>query len=492
MKHQVKRLAAKAMIWAGLSQGSTQIFRFAVTIILARLLLPQDFGLLGMATIFIGLISTVNELGLSAAIIQRKELTEKHLSTAFWTSLTAGILLCLTTIAIAPYVADFYNERRIYDLLVSLSVVFVIGSLGIVPSALLAKSMNFKKIAFAEVGSEFSSGLVAVGLAFAGFGVWSLVWRTLMGNIIIVAAYWKISPWRPTLCFDKKSFIELFRFGGNVMGSNIVRYAGGNVDNLIIGKTLGPSPLGYYALAYQMVSFPVTRISSVVSRVTFPAFSIIQEDNAKMRAGYAKVVRYISLITFPLIAGLFAVSSLFVPLVLGSRWTPMILPLQILCIAGLIQSVGSPVSSIFRSKGRSDIEFKWNLLSLSVVTLAILAGLNYGIAGVAFAVSATIVCLGWILQWLANRLIGLTFKDCFRAVYPATVSSIIMLASIGIVEKALPSTTDNTFLLIVSIAVGTIVYAAAIRVFFYANVNELITILKCAVSSKKKDVEEIK
>jgi len=480
MSNNLTKQATLGILWTGISQFSTQFFRFAVTIVLARLLFPEDFGLIGMAAIFIGVVTTVNELGLSAAIIQRKEINESHLSTSFWTSVIVGVILCILTIVASPFVADFFQEELVQPILVTLSFVFIIGSFAVVPEALLAKNLNFKKIAIAEIGSEISSGIIAIILAFSGLGVWSLVWRMLIGNSILVILLGMIYPWRPSMIFSYKSFKELFSFGINVTGSRLLNYTQSNIDYLVIGKLLGALDLGYYTLAYSIITFPLRRISWVITRVTFPTFSIIQDDNAKLREGYLKVIRYISLVTFPMIAGLFIISPEFVTVVLGEKWSPIVLILQILCIAGAIKSVGTTTGSILLSKGRADIEFKWNIFRIIILTVAILIGANYGIVGVAVAVTVVSFSLFWIIQMIANRLIDLSFYNYFKALYPATISSLIMVFSIGIFKEA-AFTVYNlsaTVTLIGSIIVGILVYGTVLKLGYCGVIMELISLIR--------------
>lgn len=480
MKNNLKKQATIGILWAGISQFSTQFFRFAVTIILARLLFPEDFGLIGLAAIFIGVVTTVNELGLSAAIIQRKEINESHLSTSFWVSVILGIALCILTIVVSPFVADFFQEKSIEPILVTLSFVFIIVSFAVVPEALLVKNLNFKKIALVEVGAEISAGSIAIILAFSGFGVWSLVWRMLLGNFIRVILLGIIYPWRPSIHFSYKSFQELFGFSINVTGSQVLNYAQANVDYLIIGKFLGALSLGYYTIAYQLITFPLKRISWVITRVTFPAFSLIQENDEKLREGYLKVIRYISLVTFPMIAGLFMVSPEFVVLVLGEKWSPAVLPLQILCIAGAVRSVATTTGSILLPKGRADIGFKWNLITLILLTIGVLMGVSYGIVGVAIAVTVIVIFMYTIIQIITNRLIGLDSISYLGAIYPATMGSILMMAVIGLFKWISFSIyeLDTILILVGSIISGGITYLITLRLVYKDIIVDIKELLK--------------
>lgn len=470
--------ATRGVFWSGISQFSTQIYQFIVIIILARLLFPEDFGIIGMAVIFTGLVQTINELGLSAAIIQKKNITDSHLSTSFWISFGLGIILCITTVIISPYIADFFKNELVGPVVSVLSIGFVLGSFSVIHSSLLQKNLEFKKLAITEISAAFISGLVSVILALLGFGVWSLVCGSILKNVISVVLLVKVCTWRPSMTFDITSFKELFSFGAHVMGSRFLNFIDSNVDYLLIGKFLSASALGYYTLAYQLSTFPLTKISSIITRVTFPTFSIIQDDNDILRHSYLKVIKYISLVTFPLLAGLIVVAPEFIPIVFGEKWGPMIVPLQILCVAGALKSVGTTVGSILLSKGRADIQFKWNIFTAIVLPIAILIGIRYGITGVAMAITIMSSLFILIIQKIVNDLIDLKFSDYFKALYPATTGSILVTISILIYQKLSVYNHLDIFSLISSIMLGIIVYTLVMRIIendFFEEIKIIIT-----------------
>lgn len=470
--------ATRGVFWSSISQFSTQIFQFTVIIVLARLLFPDDFGIIGMAVIFTGLVQTINELGLSAAIIQKRNITDSHLSTSFWISLGLGIILCITTIIISPYIADFFKNELVGPVVSVLSIGFVLGSCGVVHKSLLQKNIEFKKLAVTEISASIMSGTLSIILALLGFGVWSLVFGSVLNNFVSVMLVWKVCKWRPSMTFDLISFKELFGFGAHVMGSRFLNYIDSNVDYLLIGKLLSATALGHYTLAYQLSTFPLTKISSIITRVTFPTFSIIQDDNDMLRNAYLKVIKYISFVTFPMLAGMIAVSPEFIPIVFGEKWAPMIVPLQILCVAGALKSVVTTVGSILLSKGRADIQFKWNIFTAIVLPIAILIGIRYGITGVAMAITIMSFLLFLIIQRIVNNLIDLNYSDYFKALYPATTGSIIVIISILIYQKLSIYNHLDIFSLISSIMLGIIVYILVMRMIdkvLFEDVNILVT-----------------
>lgn len=467
------------ILWNGFSQFLTQTFQIIVVMILARLLTPKDFGIAGLATVFIGLVAAFNELGLSAAIIQRKNISQDHLSTSFWANIFMAIILFLIFALISPFLADFFKEDMIEPILIVSSLGLIIGSFGIVHKTLLEKNMNFKKITMIEVFAGFISGTISIILALKGFGVWSIIAGSLSNSIISIIMLWRISDWRPTLKFSYLHFKELFKFGGNVMGSKLVGYIAMKIDYLIVGKILGTTSLGFYSVARNLTSFPVQKISWTIMRVIFPAFSSIQENNNILVTGYLKVIRYISLITFPMLAGMFVVAPEFVLIFYGEKWTPIIILLQILAIEAAMVSIGTITNTIQYAKGRSDLQFKWQTYTTVTLPVAIIVGATYGVVGVAVALTVMMGIYIYIIQYITNRLIGLKMTTFIKEMIPATVCSIILV--IGVELFKIAGNFDKTeiiYMFISSILIGMAIYILLIKTFYSHIFGDVISLFK--------------
>jgi O-antigen/teichoic acid export membrane protein len=418
----LSQATARGAIWTGIASASISLLRLAILAILARLLAPADFGLLTAATFFVDLSNIIHELGFSAAIIQKQKMEDEYLSTAFWTSQGMGVALCLLLTAISPLVAWFYRNPPVRTVLMVLSLSFVIMPLGLLQKVLLQKQLDFRRVAVAEVGAVLAMGGISIGMAWQGLGVWSLVWGSIGQKATEVVLLWVLHPWHPSRIWNRVAFKELFGFGVNVVGERIANYLNANLDYPLVGRLLGEAALGYYSFAFQLMQLPLTRISILVSRVTFPAFSLVQDEQERLQRGYLTTVRYISLLTFPLLAGLFWTAPELMGLIGGgSKWYPAILPLRIMCPAGMIKSVVSTVGSILKAKGRPDIGFKWNVATLAVTVVVLLIGARFGIVGVAWAVTLLSVVLSPIIQGIANRLIGLSWPRYFKALRPALI-----------------------------------------------------------------------
>lgn len=480
MRDNLTQIAAKGVMWAGISQFSTQAFQFIVTIILARLLIPSDFGIVSMAATFTGFVVCINRLGFNAAIVQKKEITEKHLSTAFWSCMFIAVILYILTIIISPFIAVFFRKEIVRPVVCVVAIGFITGALGAVQRSLFSKQLDFKSLAIVEIGIAIAYGASSIFLALMDQGVWSLVYGGIFSDVIGTLLLWLLCNWRPKLIFDYKSFKELFSFGIYVTGENVVNYISANIDYILVGRFIGAHFLGVYTVAYTLITFPRNKISNIVTRVTFPLFSSIQDDNKRLQNGYLAAIKYISIITFPATIGLLIIAPEFVMSVYGEKWQEVAIPLRIMCIAGMLKSIGTTVGSVLYAKNRADIGFKWNLIELSILTLSIIIAIKYGIVGVAIAVTLTTVLLEPIIQWITNKLIELRFADIWRALRPASICSFAMSCSLlvynGILQKII--NLSDFGLLISSIAIGIMVYLLLFKKYFNPLFNEMANLFR--------------
>jgi O-antigen/teichoic acid export membrane protein len=450
----------KGVGWSGISQITRLLLQLGVTAILARLLTPNDFGLLAMVVVFTNLIMIFRDFGLTAALIQRKKITEEHLSSCFWINILMGFLLTLILIFLAPLISHFYNEVKLIRIIMILASIFFISSFGVVQIAFFTKEMNFKSLAIVETSAIAISGITAIVLAFSGFGVWSLVYQQIVSNLVRVFFLWIFSSWKPKLIFRWLRVKELLGFGLNLIGFNFVNYFNRNLDNLLIGKFLGSAPLGFYNLAYQLLLFPLSNISSVIGRVMFPSLSMIQDDKNRVCYIYIKATRYIASITFPLMMGILVVAPQFIIVIFGLQWQRSIFLVQIIALVGLWQSIGSTVGWIYQSQGRTDILFKWGLFSVIIITTAFIIGLRWDIEGVSVAYAIATLILAYPNFAIPFKLIDLKFNyfiKQFNTIFLATVGMGIVVFILRLfMETRLKE--NNLVILITTAIVGVVSY----------------------------------
>jgi len=362
-------------------------------------------------------------------------------------------------IGFAPLIASYFKNPQIIPILRVLSLTFVLGSLRIVPGSLLRRELLFNKLAYINISALVISGMVSVILAFLGYGVWSLVWGRIVQVIAGITLIWLIVSWRPSFSFSLRKFKELFSFGISVLGTNLLTYIKKNSDYFIIGKFLGASSLGIYTMAYNMVTFPQRKLSTIITTVAFPAFSKIQDEAEKIREGFFTMISSISFVTFPILAGLCAVAPELVKVFLGEKWFGAIRPIQILCIPGALSSIGTTVGSVFYAKGRPDLEFKCDLISFGVLLGMLLVGVRYGITGVSLAVLVSSIVEFFLFFGVLNRLINTNFFQIFRIISANMAISILMFVCVSVVRLLMLEVGCTIpLVLVTSILTGIIFY----------------------------------
>ena len=470
----------KAVIWSGASQITGLVLQIGIGAVLARLLFPKDFGLLGMVAVFAGFVGMFQELGLGAAIVQRKDITEKHLSSVFLLNIFAGLILSLIMIGLAPGIAYFYNEKRLALIAMILGTRFFLSSFGIIQRTLFTKQLEFKKLAIVDIVSEAIAGIIAIFLALKGLGVWSLVVQALVSSIVSVFILWFWSQWRPSLTFCWKSLKELFGYGLNLMGFRFVNYFSRNLDNLLIGKFLGAASLGFYGKAYNLMLMPIQNISWTISRALFPAFSIIQDDLPKVREKYLQTNKYISMITFPMMMGLLVLAPETIRILFGHKWENSIILLQILCPVGMLQSISTSVGTIYMSQGRTDVQLKWSIFASIITVLAFAIGIRWGVVGVAIAYFISSYALVLPCFYIAFRIIKLPMGVFLQNFILPTISSIIMALIVFVCRTYIKHSfqTGDFVTLISCFIVGVAIYIIFLGIFGRRLIKEFLGIFQ--------------
>jgi O-antigen/teichoic acid export membrane protein len=469
----LKQRTVTGLLWsAGVNVGQ-QFLTFAVTAVLARLLVPADFGLVATVAVFTGFVSLFIDFGLGAALVQRTTLTERHRSSAFWMNLAVGLALTVLVAALAPALARFFDEPRLIDLTWVLSLNFIVASLGIVQSALLQRSMNFRRGAAIEIAAILVGGAVAIGMAVAGYGVWSLVAQLIATSAGRTTLLWATSEWRPHRIVDRDAMRELWRFSGNLAGFTAVNYWARSADNFLIGKFVGAAGLGIYSRAYNLMLLPITQISTVTARVMFPALSRIQQDTPRVKRAYLRAIGIIGLLGFPLTAGLFVVARPFVLTLYGAKWAGVVPVLQILCVAGLMQPVVVTVGWIYQSQGRTDWLMRWGLVTSVLIVSAFGIGIHWGVKGVAVAYAIINYALLYFAFTIPGKLIGMRFREVFLALRGPLFSALAMAALVWTAGRTFPTGWRPAAVLFAQFGIGVCTYAVLIHVFAREHYREL-------------------
>ncbi len=359
----LRQKTISGIFWTLTTRGFDQLLRFILIIFLARLLNPEDFGLLAMVLVLTGFARIVGEFGFGAALIQRETITENHKSSIFWINVSTGLFLTLFFNILSAPISKFYGEPKLQILTSVISIVLFISTIQNVHISILKREMYFRKLGIIQLFSVLVSGFAAILLAYQGLGIWSLVFQTILGTLMSVIVVWITGKWYPKWIFDKKSVRELLGFSSNLVGFSVIRYWIRNADNVLVGKYIGATELGIYSRAYSMMLLPVNQITNLLSPVMFSALSKIQNDNEHFKRVYLRAIAIIAMVTFPIMVGLFITANYFVLALFGEKWRAVVPILKILCVVGLIQSILGTVAWIFQSLGKTDWMFQWSIIS---------------------------------------------------------------------------------------------------------------------------------
>jgi O-antigen/teichoic acid export membrane protein len=427
----LKAQTLSGLFWSFLSQGGKQASQFVITAILARLVSPADFGLLGMATVFTGFALIFGELGIGGAIVQKQDLRDEHYSSAFWLNILVGSCLTGLFVLLAPLIASFFGTPELRLIVVVLSLNFFLSSFTVVQQAILTKAMHFRTLMVRDLGAVILSGVVGIVCAMRGLGVWSLVAQTLTYTIVNNFLLWMLSSWRPQFAFSRAAIGDIFHFSANMTGFQIVNYLARNVDHLIIGKFLGAQALGYYTLAYKLMMLPLQNSTWVINKVMFPAFSRIQDQLEKVQENYLKLLKAVALLVFPGMALFHVLAPDLVSLVYGHRWQPAVALIEILCFCGMAQSISSLGGIIYLSQGKADVQLKMSLVSASLLSVILLSVVTRGLGVVSLAYTLFYVAWMNVSLYVVARMIRLRVMEVYRKLLPPLLLSGAMLLVTG-------------------------------------------------------------
>jgi O-antigen/teichoic acid export membrane protein len=465
------------MKWSSISQIGKQLMQWVTTLILTQLLSPNDFGLIGMAMVVTGFVALFNDLGTSAAVIQKKILSETLLSSIFWINVAFGVSGMVIVLLIAPVASHFYHEPRVTLILKIMSFSFLISGLSVIQQAILERDLAFQRLAKIELITIASSSFVGIGLAFLGASVWSLVIQTLVSVTMTTTLLWTLSEWRPKMTFRWKEVKSVSSYSLNLIGFQFFNYLSRNADYLLIGRYLGAQNLGYYTIAYRLMFYPIQTISSVIGRVMFPVYSQIQDDDTRFRRIYLRVIIAIAVITFPMMTGLWALSKPFILALLGLKWEPVILLLMILAPVGMVQSIIATVGTIYQAKGRTDWMFRLGIVIGLSTIVAFVIGLRWGIVGVAIAYAVVTGIFIYPNLAIAYQLINLSIWDLGKSIYRPFLSSLVMLFVVLGSKYVLTPGLSNGQLLAILVPVGIISY---LLISWWLNREQMTEILRLA------------
>lgn len=452
--------------WLAFAQVLVQVFSFVITAILARLLSPNDFGLMGVAIIVLSFLNTINNFGISVAIIQKKELNADILSSVFWPNIGIGFLLFGLAVLLSGNIAIFFGAPESQAIIVVLSLSLIFLAFGRIQAGILRRELEFKKVALRRILETLAYGIVSVTTAFLGFGVWSLVIGNLAKSFVGSVTFWFAVKWRPSLTFNIKYFKEVYGFGLKVLLSGIVNFFRDNSDYVLIGKFLGTRNLGIYTIAYNIGTLARSKITALVGSTLTPAYSKIQSDHKRIQKASSEAAQYLALIVFPASFGLLAVAPEFIKVVYGQKWIEAILPLQILLIGGSLLAINPVLERILTAIGRPGTSAIWSIIRTSFLMAAIYIGLRAGgIVGVALGVTLTVLLSTPISHLISFHFIGGNVWLLWRELGILASASIAMALGVFWIKGILANVVSTQILLLgLEVAFGVVLYALLIAI----------------------------
>ena len=394
--------AVSGLFWSGIGRFGAIALNFLSNLVLARLLLPGDFGAIGMLYLFIALSNEFVMAGFGTALVQKKHPTQMDFTSVFWWNLTASIVLYFILFFSAPAIARFYAMPELCPILRVQGVSTIILAFSVVPAQWLQKYFHFRELSVRQLLAAFVGTIVGIAMALLGYGVWSLVFSNLLGSLAGVLLMWRSCTWRPSWSFSLDSLKELFRFGGLMALSSLMGTFYSSLQGLIIGKRYSSSELGYYTQAQKLESVPIQTLSNVINQVTYPLFSELQDEKERLRFAVQKNIQTSCYVVFPSMALLAVVARPLITLLYGVKWEPSVPYFQLLCLCGMINPLNALNVNVPKSLGRSDLFFFSHLLMRVLGCILIILASSKGVLGLIIVVVA-LEYLFLLVYWIINK-----------------------------------------------------------------------------------------
>jgi O-antigen/teichoic acid export membrane protein len=458
--------AIKGVFWSGVDTWGRQLISLIIVMILARILTPDIFGLVALATVFTAFIQLFLDQGFSDAIIQLEELEPEHLDTAFWTNIGVAFLFFFISLITADWVSVLFRESQLAPIIRWLSLSFLLFSLSSTQQALLRRELAFRELSIRSLVSILIGGATGIIVAVSGYGVWSLVAQNLVGALVGTLLLWRVSGWRPKLRFSKKHFSPLFTFGINVTGTKIFYFANRNTDKFLIGYFWGTTVLGFYVIAYNILLVMTTLLIRVIASVAMPVFSRIQGATVKLQDTYYQTTNITSLIAYPAFTGVILVASELIPVLYGEKWITSVPVLQILAFVGFVHPMLLINSSVFLALSKPQWELKLNFLSALLNVTLFLLVVQQGIVAVATAYVVTAYVLFLLSYYLIYKLIQMDFRIYLQQITAPIWGSIAITCVVLLVKYLLGETVNPLTKLVISVLFGGTTYLLFLWLIF--------------------------
>ncbi|MDE6803189.1 MAG: lipopolysaccharide biosynthesis protein [Muribaculaceae bacterium] len=475
MEESLKHRTVKGTIWSSIERFSVQGILFIVTIIMARLLTPADYGLVGMLAIFIAVSQSLIDSGFSQALIRKQDRSEIDNSTVFYFNIVVGIILYIILYLCAPLIAKFYSEPKLVPItrLIGLNIIF--NSLAVVQRALLTIRLDFKTQAKASLIGAIVSGIIGIIMAYTGFGVWAIVTQQIFNLALVTLFLWLLSHWKPILIYSWDSFRELFSFGSKLLGAGLLDTLYRNLYLIVIGKIFRASDLGYYTRAHQFSDFASSNVTGILQRVSYPVLCTIQNDDERLANVYRRMLRTSTFIIFPMMMLLAAVSRPLVLAFLTEKWlfaSTLLIPL---CFGAMWYPVHAINLNLLQVKGRSDLFLRLEIIKKCIGIMIICVTIPFGLLVMCWGTVVNSVVSLIINTYYTGKIINLGFLTQMRDILPILFLSLTVGAMVFLILNFVHM--SSWLSLLVGIVIGIILYSVFAKILHFKEFSELIAII---------------
>lgn len=424
--HYDKSSILTSLMWKLMERFGAQGAQFIVTVILARLLSPRDFGVISLISIFIVLANTLISSGFNTALIQKKNVDDLDLSSIFYLSLVVSGFINVILLFAAPFIAHFFKEQQLTILIRVLSFTLYLGALNSIQNAIVARKMQFKKLFFSSLGGTIVSGAIGIGLAYDSYGVWALVYQQISGQIIISIILWFSVKWRPRLIFSLKRVKKLFPYASKMLISSVIDVMYTNIRIVVIGRLYSPAILGFYNRGMQIPSLIVSNLDGSIQSVMFPALSSQQDDRLKVKIMVRRSIITSSFFVFPMMAGLAVIAKPLVYVLFTVKWLPAVPFLEIACVSSAFLPIHTANLQAISAMGRSDIFLRLELLKKTIGVCILIVSMFFGVYAVAFGAVISGAISTFINAYPNLKLLDYSYKEQWKDIMPSFVTALVM------------------------------------------------------------------
>lgn len=460
---RLRTATVRGILWFGGDQVGRRVVDQLFAIVLARLLLPKDYGVFALAAVFLTFLRIIGSMGMGSAIIQRREIDDEYLATGFWASVGLGVVLAAVGVGMGFLVGWWLGDPLVGRVLSVLSLSFLIIAGASMQMAIVSRRMDYQVLAFRSIAATIVGGMIGIAMAYAGFGVWSFVGQELGMYASGTFLLWRVSGWRPRLVFVRSKFLELWAFGSRLQAASFFDYLVRQSDNLLVGRYLGSTALGYYTFGYSVFLAPLNDVG-LLNRVFFPALSRLQDDAVRFKTAFMRATQYVTMIVLPMLVGLALVAPIAVSVVFGAKWLPSVPVIRLLTLAGFFRLLMNLWPTGLEATGQPGLRLRLSMISVLLYLPAFAVGLRWGILGVAAGYLMATLALVPVVYRYVSRTVGMTPRDLWAALSTTVIGCVVMAGTVGVLMWALHAYGRLPQVVALALLVGTgaMTYVAAV------------------------------